>query len=64
MRIVVDSSRCSSIGMCEAVAPDVFEIRADGTLAILLDRVAERRRAEMVRACQDCPTQALAIVEE
>jgi ferredoxin len=61
MRIIVDRSRCSSIGMCEAVAPDIFEIGADGALTILREHPGDDRRAEMEQACMDCPTQALSI---
>ncbi|MCH9732090.1 MAG: ferredoxin [Actinomycetia bacterium] len=61
MRIVVDRNKCSSIGMCEAVAPDIFEIGADGALTILVDEPGEDRRADLEMACTDCPTQALSI---
>ncbi len=64
MRIVVDRSRCSSIGLCEAKAPDIFEIGPDGTLTILLDEIGEDRRVDLEQACENCPTQALSIVEE
>jgi ferredoxin len=61
MKVVVDRSRCSSIGMCEAIAPDLFEIGPDGALHILQDDVPESRRADVEQACEDCPTQALSI---
>jgi ferredoxin len=61
MQIIIDRSRCSSIGMCEAVAPDVFEIGGDGALTILQEHPGDDRRAEMEQACMDCPTQALSI---
>ncbi len=61
MKVVVDRSRCSSIGMCEAIAPDLFEIGPDGALHILQDDVPEYRRADVEQACADCPTQALSI---
>jgi len=61
MRIVIDRNKCSSIGMCEAVAPDIFEIGADGALTILVDEPGEDRRADLETACTDCPTQALSI---
>lgn len=61
MKIVVDRTRCASIGMCESVAPDVFEIGDDGALAILQENPGEERRAEIETACMDCPTQALSI---
>jgi ferredoxin len=61
MRIVVDTTKCSSIGLCEATAPDVFEIGADGALHILMDEVPEDRRTDLEQACENCPTQALSI---
>lgn len=63
MKIVVDRTKCSSIGLCEAVAPDVFEIGPDGALAILVDAIPESRREELEQACENCPTQALSIEE-
>lgn len=61
MKIVVDRSRCSSIGLCEAAVPDVFEIGPDGTLRILMDDIPEDRRTDLEQACENCPTQALSI---
>ncbi len=57
----MDRTRCASIGMCEALAPDVFEIGDDGALTILQEQPPEDRRADMETACSDCPTQALSI---
>jgi len=61
MRIVVDRTRCSSIGLCEATASDIFEIGADGSLHILMDDISEDRRTDLEQACENCPTQALSI---
>lgn len=61
MRIVLDRSRCSSIGLCEATAPDLFEIGADGALHIVEGEVPEDRRIDLEQACENCPTQALSI---
>ncbi|MFC7571389.1 ferredoxin [Klenkia terrae] len=35
MRIVLDENKCSSLGMCESVAPDFFEVGDDGALKLL-----------------------------
>ena len=61
MKIVVDKSKCSSIGLCEATAPDIFEIHADGALHIVMAELPEDRRHELEQACENCPTQALSI---
>ena len=30
MRIVLDTSKCTGLGMCEAEAPELFEVQEDG----------------------------------
>ncbi len=35
MKIVLDESKCSSLGMCYSVAPDFFEVGDDGELDLL-----------------------------
>lgn len=63
MRVVVDRTKCSSIGLCEATAPDIFEIGPDGVMNILIEDIGADRRADVEQACENCPTQALSIVE-
>lgn len=64
MRIVVDRSLCSGMGMCEAEAPEVFALQDDGHLLVRGEQpesdVLEAVEAAMVA----CPTQALSLVEE
>ena len=59
MRIVLDETRCSSLGMCEAVAPDLFEVGDDGALTVLDATPAEDRRSTVEEAVAACPTAAL-----
>ncbi len=63
MKVVVDYTKCSSIGLCEAVASDIFSIGPDGALHILLEDISEDRRTDLEQACENCPTQALSIEE-
>lgn len=62
-RIKVDMGKCSGLGLCEAEAPDHFEIGDDGQLTVLSFDVSERDRAEVEEAVRACPTQAIAIEE-
>ena len=39
MRIAVDYDKCSGLGMCESIAPDVFEVEDDGSLTLHLTEV-------------------------
>ena len=59
MRIVLDETRCSSLGMCESVAPEFFEVGDDGALALLRDEAGEEQRALLEEAVAACPTAAL-----
>ncbi|HWG92887.1 MAG TPA: ferredoxin [Mycobacteriales bacterium] len=61
MRIVLDESKCSSLGMCEAVAPDLFEVGDDGALHLLVVEPPDDRRADVEEAVAACPTGALSI---
>ena len=63
MRIVHDESMCASTGMCEAIAPDLFEVREDGWLYVLDHSPGEGRRADVGAAVAACPTGALSIEE-
>ncbi|HEY1973642.1 MAG TPA: ferredoxin [Pseudonocardia sp.] len=64
MRVVVDRDKCTGLGMCEAEAPDLFELQDDGSLVILNDQPSDTQRAEAEAAVDACPTEALSIVED
>lgn len=64
MRILLDETKCSSIGMCESLAPDVFEVGDDGALTVLDPEPDEGRRSEIAAACESCPTSALTLLDE
>lgn len=59
MKIVLDRSKCSMLGICESVSPDYFEITDDGDVALLREDVPADRVDELEEAVQGCPTEAL-----
>lgn len=61
MKIVLDETKCSSLGMCESVAPDFFEVGDDGALQLLDEAPPEDKRALIEEAVAACPTAALSI---
>jgi ferredoxin len=61
---VCDYDKCTGLGMCEAEAPDVFEVGDDGSLQILDESPGEDKRAELEAAVEACPTEALSIAED
>ena len=64
MRVVVDRDKCTGLGMCEAEAPELFELQNDGSLVILNDQPSESQGPEAEAAADACPTEALSIVED
>ena len=60
-RVVLDRAKCTGIGICEALAPEFFEVNDDGDLVVLRDDVPISAEADVVAAAEGCPTQALLI---
>lgn len=61
MFIVVDRQKCTGLGICESIAPDVFEIDDDGSLRLLTDEIGDDGLAAVEEAVRSCPTTALAL---
>lgn len=63
MRVVVDFDVCASTGACTQVAPEIFEIRSDGFLYILVEEPTGDLQPKAVEASELCPTAAITIEE-
>jgi ferredoxin len=61
MRVHVDRTKCSGIGLCEMTAPNVFEVSADGQSHVIADRPPDTERRAVEEAVSGCPTGALSI---
>jgi ferredoxin len=61
VRIVVDYDLCESNAQCMAVAPEVFEVRDDNFLYVLVDEPSEDLRPKVEKAAAVCPKQAITI---
>ncbi|MFJ1765437.1 ferredoxin [Amycolatopsis sp. NPDC088138] len=59
MRIEADRGKCDGLGMCEAMAPDFFEVGDDGTVVVLDERPGEDHRQDVAAAVDSCPVLAL-----
>jgi ferredoxin len=64
MRLTVDQTKCSALGICESLAPELFEVQDDGSLAILDSRPTGGHCQAAREAVESCPTAALSILEE
>jgi ferredoxin len=64
VKVVVDRVKCTGLGICEAKAPNVFEIDEDGALLVLDENVAPDQVTQVKAAADACPTRALSLVED
>lgn len=63
MKINVDLQRCTGHGFCEGIAEDIFEVKQEGWVELLVPDPGEDRRDEVEEAVEMCPTRALSIIE-
>ncbi len=61
MRVIVDYDLCESNAVCMGIAPDIFEVRDDDFLYVLVEEPAEDRREAVEEAIRRCPKQAISL---
>ena len=64
MKIKVDFDLCESNAMCEALAPDVFELDDDDFLQLNTDEVTPENEQRVRQAVAACPRAAISLVED
>jgi len=62
-RVQVDRERCVGSGVCESLAPEVFEIDDDGVLQVHHEEPSADELDDVQHAVQQCPARALALAE-
>lgn len=64
MKIKVDFDLCESNALCEAMAPEVFELDDDDYLVVKTDQTTDENIEDVKRAVAACPRAAITLVEE
>jgi len=64
VKVVVDFDKCNSNAVCQAAAPEIFEVRDDDFLYVLDENPPESMRAKLEESVQRCPKQAISIAED
>lgn len=64
MKILLDRGKCTGLGICESLSPDVFEVDDDGALVLKTEVVPDGKLAEIRAAVTGCPTEALRLTED
>jgi ferredoxin len=61
MKVKVDRTKCSGIGLCEMTAPMVYEVGDDGQSHVLKEEPSADEMPLVEEAIANCPTGALSI---
>ncbi|CAN3127998.1 ferredoxin [Mycobacterium sp. smrl_JER01] len=59
MRVVVDRDRCEGNGICEGLAPEVFELDDDAVAVVKTDPIPADNEHLAQQAITDCPRAAI-----
>jgi ferredoxin len=59
MEIVVHREKCTALGICESLAPGVFEIDDHGELVLKHAEISDAESADVEAAIAGRPTEAL-----
>lgn len=62
--IRIDRSTCQGYGNCVLVAPDLFDLDADGIAVARLEAVGDEHLDALRKAVYDCPTDSIAIAQD
>lgn len=61
MKVKVDFDLCESNALCEALAPEVFEIDDDDYLQLKQEEIGEEQEAAVRQAVAACPRSAISL---
>ena len=61
-RVEADYDLCESNALCEALAPDVFELDDDDFLQLKTDEVTDENEERVRQAVAACPRAAISVV--
>jgi ferredoxin len=61
MHVSVDTDLCAATGGCTQVAPEVFEIRDDGLVHVLIAEPEAALHEAVLEAADLCPTAAITV---
>ena len=61
MKVIVDFVKCTGFGICESMAPEIFEVNDDGELVLLKEDITDDELRSVEEAVAGIPAEALRI---
>ncbi|WNB87027.1 ferredoxin [Cellulomonas sp. ATA003] len=62
MEVRIDTAACAGHGVCEALAPHIFEVDDDDKARLVVETIDESDRGDVENAVRQCPEQALRLI--
>jgi ferredoxin len=63
VKVRIDTEACTGHGRCYTLAPEVFDSDDRGYGLVISEELPEDRRAQALIGVQNCPEQAISIVD-
>lgn len=63
MKAKVNAKVCNGTGLCEQTCPEVFELK-NGISTVKVSEVPREAEESCREAANDCPTEAISIIED
>ena len=64
MRVIVDPDLCMGCGVCESIAPDIFELGNELYARVILDPIPDNYIFSIEEAIAECSEVAINLIEE
>jgi ferredoxin len=64
VKVHINTEICAGFGICLGIAPEVFELHEDGYAVVLVSDVAPEDEDTIQRAVNQCPAQAIYLVQD
>ena len=64
MRVIVDEDLCLGCGICEGLAPEVFSMANEPFAEVLVDPVPAEFEEAVRQSAEECPEEAITIIED
>jgi ferredoxin len=61
VKIDIDLTKCSGMGLCEVAASSIFEVGEDGQAHLIAEPACDDDAAAVEEAVRNCPTMALTL---
>lgn len=64
MKVRIKKDLCAGCSLCEDIAPEVFSMDEEDMATVLVEEVPEDQQDAVREAAEQCPSEAIEIIED